>query len=71
MLVHFPGINPFLQGREFVEDEHQVGRPSTSHTEVLVNITSVLVREDHHKSIRCLAKMLNVRLSLQKDLMIE
>ena len=54
-----PGHKSFLEGREQVEDEPHAGRPSTSKTDNVERMRS-LVRSDHQLTLRMISSELNL-----------
>jgi hypothetical protein len=50
----------FLEGREQVEDEHRVGRPSTSKTDDIVERVRSVVRSDRRLTLRMISSELNL-----------
>ena len=58
--IPYPGQKSFLEGREQVEDEPHVGRPSTSKTDDHVERVRSLVRSDRRLTLRMISSELNL-----------
>jgi hypothetical protein len=57
--ILYPELKFFI-GREHVEDEHRLGRPSTSKTDENIECVNTLVRSDRRLTLRTLSEQLNL-----------